>query len=617
MLRILTICLLTALLINSGKAQDFRVTLPEYKSVYQRNNENIGFVKVKLENLQQVDSISLAVFDRQSDWSHEYDLTSSISNQKVFTSIALAGGWYRFSFTFYSGGQAYKQEVSHVGVGEVFLVAGQSNAQREGPSPKDERVVGALFDGGRNGRPNFFSINTTEYKKWLWPSPPGTSFVGVLGDSLVNRLGVPVLFFNAAAGGTSSGDWYQSAIYNEPPYFYVDLLLHKFTFDLGMRGVLWLQGESNSRVDSYHPEAEVYQTQIQFMVDKMRDTLHFPEFNWVVSLTSWNKAGADTLTGFDPNPDYLREQTRNGQQLLIDEDQEIYQGPDTDVLEGYANSTLRSDGTHFTSEGFVFVGIFWNRSLSDQYFAQSKPYLGRQINIISPQNSQTEQFVTLEDWEVPSDCHWHPLPTVIAKDLPVFFSVNTSELAQIKGDSIQLTGISGNLELLVFNYGNEDFLPFGDTLEFELGQLVSKPQLIHPVESYMKGEVVELTGSCSNGQIAWYADHDLLNQLSAKSSLRFIYKEEDIVYANCENLGCVSQPALELPLNEKECETSDFSVFDPKEYFILDHLIRKIEGFSKESLINAIIENKLTEKVYLHESQEGMISMSFQGCQIN
>jgi hypothetical protein len=443
------------------------VVLPKDKSVTQRDNFNFGSVRINLQNLKSFKTIELKVKEKQRGWKQDFVFEAMEGSTSLDSVVLLKGGWYSFVFEFHSiNGDILTEEVSHVGVGEVFLVAGQSNAQLEGPAPKDDRVVAALFDGGREGRPDFISLNTTEHQRWVWPSPPGTSFLGSLGDSLVKRLDVPVLFFNAAAGGTSTGDWWTSAVYNEPPYFYVDLMLHKFTFDLGLRGVLWMQGESNSVYQSYNATPEIYRDEVYYIVQKMRDTLDFQQFGWVISLTSWNKAGADPEAGIDPNPWELRKETRDGQLLLVESDPHIFLGPDTDILEGLANSTLRSDGTHFTREGFALAGVLWNRALSDQYFTKSIPYTGRHVKRSEFQIQKKEQRVEFEDWSLPLNCDWTALPKPLLSDLPISFSLTSDSPAVLAGDSIRLSGSEGKLALIYSNNGNEAFYSLQDTLFF-------------------------------------------------------------------------------------------------------------------------------------------------------
>ena len=89
--------------------------------------------------------------------------------------------------------------VEHVGVGEVFVVAGQSNSANHGAeklSTQTERVV--TFDG----------------KAWELCRDPqpgasgrGGSFLPPFGDAMARRVRVPVGFIACGIGGSSVREW--------------------------------------------------------------------------------------------------------------------------------------------------------------------------------------------------------------------------------------------------------------------------------------------------------------------------------------------------------------------------------------------------------------------------
>lgn len=150
-----------------------------------------------------------------------------------------AGGWYRLELR-HSGTETLA--VEPFGVGEVFVIAGQSYAV----GANDELLK--VEEPGRR-------VATFNWREDRWqvaddPIPhagPKGSLWPALGDILVPLLRTPVGFVNAAVGGTSTRQW------STDGKLYTDLVAAgKKTGDF--RAVLWQQGESDviektSRVD--------------------------------------------------------------------------------------------------------------------------------------------------------------------------------------------------------------------------------------------------------------------------------------------------------------------------------------------------------------------------------
>ena len=115
-----------------------------------------------------------------------------------------ARGWFRLEVRIVraDGSPPLTASVEPVGVGEVFLIAGQSYPQ---PAP----------DGSDGGS--------------IWPA---------VGDELAARLGVPIGFANVAWGGTSSAQW-------QPGTELHDRLVATGKSLGRFRAVLWQQGESD------------------------------------------------------------------------------------------------------------------------------------------------------------------------------------------------------------------------------------------------------------------------------------------------------------------------------------------------------------------------------------
>ena len=145
-----------------------------------------------------------------------------------------AGGWYRLELRGLLGTQTVVAgAVEPVGVGEVFVVAGQSYA--EGANDELLRVTEPA------GRVTALDFESGSWQVAHDPQPragTGGTIWPPLGDLLVPLLQVPVGFVNVAVGGTAIRQW-------QPGEQLHDRLLKGARGVGDFRAVLWQQGESD------------------------------------------------------------------------------------------------------------------------------------------------------------------------------------------------------------------------------------------------------------------------------------------------------------------------------------------------------------------------------------
>src|SRR5690606_25019230 len=119
--------------------------------------------------------------------------------------VTCMGGWYELEVRGKTGDAVIgSSKVNRVGVGEVFLIAGQSNAQ--GMTGKgafgagDERVVRADYNGvvGPNEPLPYPGFEHLDEQGIISPRGKTAWAWGKVGDLLSGRLNVPVLFYNVA-----------------------------------------------------------------------------------------------------------------------------------------------------------------------------------------------------------------------------------------------------------------------------------------------------------------------------------------------------------------------------------------------------------------------------------
>jgi len=148
-----------------------------------------------------------------------------------------AGGWYSLEFRVIEPKSQEPVTASTVpfGVGEVFLVAGQSYAT----NTNDERLK--VEDAQQRVVAYNVFADSWAVANDPQPAPDGSdggSIWPALGDLLVRELDVPVAFANVAVGATASAQWLPDG------KLHADLI--KGGTSLGtFRAVLWQQGESD------------------------------------------------------------------------------------------------------------------------------------------------------------------------------------------------------------------------------------------------------------------------------------------------------------------------------------------------------------------------------------
>ena len=265
-----------------------------------------------------------------------------IKNGKFSGSLKLAtGGWYSLKVRFRKSTDDQtalgESSVGQVGVGDVFITAGQSNSANFGNPPQeaqDDRVV--YFDGK-----GFVHAKD--------PIPGGCGGGGspwaLLGDRIAASQQVPVCFRSASLTWTEVKNWL-------PPDtdLYKNLLACVKVFGKdGVRAVLWHQGESDTLVKT---SAETYCDRIKTIVETLSKDAGY-EVPWFVAQASFHPGSQA------PEQEWVAK----GQQMLWTKGI-CHQGPITDDLLG---TEYRHDGVHFNQKGLAKHAERWFDALSKAF----------------------------------------------------------------------------------------------------------------------------------------------------------------------------------------------------------------------------------------------------------
>lgn len=344
------------------EAAELQLTAPLDYQVVQRSTPGKGLIRITGDLSEEV-AVEAAVRvrvvsdTRQTQWLQ----VNSVRGRKVSASFeAPAGGWWKLEVQVVQGGkQLALGSVPHVGVGEVFVVAGQSNSANHGEekqTPQTGRI--AAFDGA-----NWQLAND--------PQPgaggKGGSFMPPLGDALAKSFGVPIGFVACGIGATSVREWLpKGATFPHPPTltgrveqladgnwtskgaaFEMFVTRMKALGPKGFRAVLWHQGESdaNQKDPTRTLPGKLYRTHLEQLIRESRRAIGW-DAPWFVAQASYHVPG-------DEGSDDIRVA-----QASLWKDGIALEGPDSDALKGDLRER-NGQGVHFSGKGLREHGAKW------------------------------------------------------------------------------------------------------------------------------------------------------------------------------------------------------------------------------------------------------------------
>lgn len=291
-----------------------------------------------------------------------------------------AGGWYQLEVRPVTGGEPGNTvTVPRVGIGDIYITCGQSNAANDGSPP-------AVVLDDRVSAWNHF---TGAWTKAADPMPGASSGGGSvwtrLGDLLAARDNVPIAFACLAQGATTVSQWTPASNQYYPR---VRAAVRNFPVN-GFRAVLWHQGESDSVAGT---SAALYQVRISAIIQQSR-----ADAGWTVP---WYLAEAS----FHPSSSLTQEEpVVAGQRRVIHGDPLVFPGPVTDDfhLEGKLSDTV-----HFNSAGFADHANQWAGVLGGNPSLALKNGAFENNSALADGSSAV---VSTSSWSSPSVIGWRAL----------------------------------------------------------------------------------------------------------------------------------------------------------------------------------------------------------------
>jgi hypothetical protein len=554
------------------------ISYPVERMIFQRNNLNQAPINIAGTYYAAIDRIDARVLAQlggtTTDWT---TIQTNPSNGYFYGTLTATGGWYSLEVRVYKDNILIDTKtIQKVGVGEVFVIAGQSNAQGgAGVSTPaaDDRVNSVNYSNDfsdNNKLPIGFSqlgstptsngdstkIGPFHYVPWAW---------GRLGDLLVAKLGVPILFYGAGHGGTSSENWSKSAqglpYYSEDgwkiqdlgaPYRALENSLAYYGSLTGLRGVLWHQGESDPLT-----YMQPYYQNIKNVINKTRENTEHNALAWIVARVSRNPEPHDgpifgqnaLISGYNNDPNYPPISN-------------VFAGLNTDNINGSAN---RTDGIHFdTYAGQIEFAKAWNASLDNTFFTNSTPMMASPLLAVtlSCNPSNTANPISLNVASGYSKYEWSNRQNTNSESLGIsnnsFSSFTNFPLAGYENlnwrtlDSVSTINVSAARIAANVRKSSKKVL-FSPVIDLTTFTLPTNPSFTASALQVRPNQNLTLTGASCNGSYVWSTGASV-NPLTFAPAATATYTVQ------CKTLHCISPVSSPQSIIVSSCFPSSLSL---------------------------------------------------------
>ncbi len=324
---------------------DLNVYSPQDYRVFQRKDRYGGNVTFSGSAPKDADKVEIRLFGNTTTCFVDTQFIeipfSKVDGSFLYDMFIAPGGWYTAQIRYFRDGKVAKTEtIDHVGMGEVFIGAGQSNSTSCGQyQTKQTTGMVSSFDGKVWRIANDPQLGAQD---WCYSCYHG-SYYPAFGDAMYKKYGVPIGIVSSGFGATSIEEWQPDApqkIHDRPQLF-------KFLSDRinyfgpqGFRAVLWHQGDG----DNVHRVDDGY-AKMKRMIDTSRDLAGW-YVPWFVAKVSYCNPDCPEIPGI-----------RGVHQKLWDTGVAL-PGPDTDTLRGDMRD-MGGKGIHFSPKGLKAHGEMW------------------------------------------------------------------------------------------------------------------------------------------------------------------------------------------------------------------------------------------------------------------
>ena len=375
---------------NSG----LQLSSPVNYQVFQRFSAKKGTIKIEGAIEQgKITSIEIKLYKQgeETEWENIPATVTGKSFKSIYTTDA--GGWYNFDIRILDNKKIVAiSSIEHVGIGEVFIIAGQSNSANHGEEKQHTRTnMVSAFNG------SFWQPSNDPQPG---ASGHGGSFIPPFADAIANQYNVPVGIVACGIGATSVREWLpKGEIFSIPPRFLVrveklqdgkwqskgeafDMLIERMKKfgKFGFRAVLWHQGEADANKPKEKNSTlpgDLYTQYMKKLITKSRQAIDW-NAPWFTAMATYH------IPRFEISTDIQQAQRALWTSGIAME------GPNTDELKsGFRDNNGR--GVHFSAKGLKKHAELWVEKVS--------PWLNKELenSAFSKETPMPSQLITVDD----------------------------------------------------------------------------------------------------------------------------------------------------------------------------------------------------------------------------
>ncbi|TDE12060.1 T9SS type A sorting domain-containing protein [Dyadobacter psychrotolerans] len=485
------------------------ITSPLNNQVQQRNNLGVASISITAYSYFPYSKVEAQLLPEEGNKHPKVEWVfdqQQIQQGFLNTTIQAKTGWYKLKLRGYAAnGITDTAIVSRVGVGEVFLVAGNSNA------------MGIPGLGSKNASGNVVAFNATnkmlnqeiitvapdepmQLPKFtpvisdnlIFPSGEASWYWGELGDLLFKKMNTPVLFLNAAWAAANSENYRDAAsgkdaynLYvgknwpNRQPYTNLINTIRYFNSWLGARAVLWSHGENDGQLGFTEDN---YFNNIKTLIENSRRDSGY-DLPWFIARNSVS------YTSDRPYQPVINAQN----QLSILKNLNTFPGPNLDTIQvprpGHGHFENIKGGT----QGLSLAAAAWNRTLTDSVFQKVIPfepktviYTGIVPSALKPGASFLLPFRVSGSNDSPAEIHAELLNEE-GKFVETVGIGNESPLSVTLPENIK----NGIYKLRVV--GRRPILAGSRSTEFYVDKSLSENDFIHHISARLMGQQIVIS----------------------------------------------------------------------------------------------------------------------------